>query len=156
MYKKFGFTFVELIVVVAIILILSVMILPKLTGKTTEAKNKATEGMLVSIASSLSMVKMDNPSVTLYCKLEDLDNPQASPPTEDAGSNPATFSNWNGPYIVYNHTSGGTSATVPDDSWRNDYVLDVSTVSAQGYATIKSYGKDGVDGGGDDIEHKFF
>ena len=154
MHKKSGFTFVELIVVVAIILILSVMILPKLTGKTTEAKNKAAEGMLVSIASSLSMVKMDNPSVTYYCKLEDLS--QTISPTKDAKGEDATFSNWNGPYIVYNRTSGGDAA-VPDDPWGNDYVLDVSTIDDHGYAALKSYGKDGPSGDdGDDIEHKFF
>lgn len=153
---KKSFTLLELVIVVAIIALLSGLIIPKMAGQTQKAKEKKAEADLVSIASALSMVKLDNPSVEKYCRLQDLDNSAGSAPTQDAEGNPATFSNWNGPYMVFNKTSGGSSSEVPDDSWGNDYVLDVSTVSGQGYATMISYGKNGISGGGDDITHKFF
>jgi general secretion pathway protein G len=155
--KKKGFTLIEIVVVAAIIGVLAALLLPKLSGQTQKAKEKKAKADMVQIATSLSMVKLDNPSVTKYCKLEDLDNPASSPPTQDAEGNSATFSNWNGPYMVFNETSKGANTSVPDDPWGNDYLLDISTVTANGYATLRSYGKDGPSGGTlDDITHKFF
>lgn len=155
--KKNGFTLIEIVVVAAIIGILATLLLPKMAGQTQKAKEKKAKADLIQLATALSIVKLDNPSVTKYCKLEDLDNPTGSPPTEDAEGNTATFSNWNGPYMVFNDTSKGANTSVPDDPWGNDYLLNVSTVTTNGYAVLRSYGKDGPSGGSaDDITHKFF
>ena len=153
-----SFTLIELLAVIAIMAILAAMSIPRLTGQIEKAKQNKAKAGLAQLASALSMVKLDNPDAVRYCRLEDLDNPAGSSPTRDGNGdlyavNP--FNNWNGPYMIFNDAEGGASDDVPNDPWGNDYELDVSTVAADGYATIKTLGKDGTDGTGDDISHKF-
>ena len=153
-----GFTLLEVLVVTTIIVIIAGIMLPRMAGQTEKARQNKAKGDLVQLASALAMVKLDNPDALRYCRLEDLDNPASSPPTSDGNgdlyaTNP--FTNWNGPYMIFNDTEGGGNDEVPNDPWGNDYILDVSTVAADGYATIKTLGKDGTDGTSDDITHKF-
>ena len=153
-----GFTLLEILIVAAIIVTIAGIMIPRMAGQTEKARENKAKVELAQLASALAMVKLDNPDAVRYCRLQDLDNPSGSPPTEDGNGdtyavNP--FNNWNGPYMIFNDVIGGTSDDVPNDPWVNDYVLDVSTVAAHGYAIIKSLGKDGADGTGDDMSHKF-
>ena len=153
-----GFTLLEILIVAAIIVIIAGIMIPRMSGQTEKARENKAKAELAQLASILAMVKLDNPDAVRYCRLEDLDNPVSSPPTRDGNGdiyavNP--FNNWNGPYMIFNDTVGGASDDVPNDPWGNDYILDVSTVAADGYATIKTIGKDSADGTSDDISHKF-
>ena len=156
--RNAGFTLLEVLVVAAIIVIIAGIMIPRMAGHTEKARQNKAKAELAQLASALAMVKLDNPDAVRYCRLEDLDNPTSSPPTRDGDGNLYAvnpFNNWNGPYMIFNDVLGGTSDDVPNDPWGNDYILDVSTVAAQGYAVLKTLGKDGTDGTSDDISHKF-
>lgn len=116
-----AFTLVELMLVVIIIGILVAMVMPRLAGRTNEARRAAARADIESnISSALDLYELDNGSYP-----ESLDALM-----EKKGK---------GPYLKKR----------PIDPWGNPYVYKYP--GAHGDYDLYSYGKDGVEGGGDDV-----
>lgn len=125
-----GFTLVELMLVVIIIGVLVSMVVPRLVGRSEEAR--------------ISAAKADiHANVSVALDLFELDNGHY-PSTEEGLSalreKPASATNWKGPYIKRK----------PVDPWGNQYAYASPGKHNSDY-DIYSYGPDGAEGGGDDI-----
>jgi general secretion pathway protein G len=118
-----GFTLIELMLVVIIIGALVAMVMPRLAGRSEQARVAAARADINSnIATALKLYELDNGSY---------------PPSE-AGMNalltrPSNVKNWNGPYLE----------KAPLDPWSREYKYQSpGTHNAQGY-DLYSLGKDG-------------
>jgi general secretion pathway protein G len=58
--RRGGFTLVELLLVLVILATLAAIVLPKLVGRTEEAKIKATKTQISAIESALDLFEVDN------------------------------------------------------------------------------------------------
>ncbi len=121
-----GFTLIELMLVVIIIGALSAMVLPRLVGRSEQARTSATKADIkANIATGLKLYELDNGAF----------------PTTDEGldalfDKPDTATNWNGPYLE----------SKPIDSWGRDYQYESpGSHRPQGY-DLYSLGKDGKEG----------
>ncbi len=125
-----GFTLIELLVVMSILTILAVMVVPKIIGRSDDAKIDAAKVQIRNLESGLKMYKLDN---------------SAYPSTEQGlqalVTKPTTGQ------IPKNYRDGGylESKTVPKDSWGNDYIY--ISPGEHGDYDLYSYGADGVKGG---------
>ncbi len=131
MYRqRRGFTLIELMLVVVIIGILLGMVVPRLTGRTEQAKLTAASGDIkMNIKTALDMYELDN---GVY-------------PTTEEGlaallSKPQSASNWRGPYLD----------NKPKDPWGADYQYRCPSSHGRDY-DLYSYGKNSQEGGGDDV-----
>jgi len=128
-----GFTLIELMIVVIIIAALAAMVVPRLAGRSEQAK--------VAIASADI-----NSNISMALKLYELDN--GSFPTTEQGINallvkPSGAANWNGPYLEKN----------PLDPWKNPYQYRYpGTSNTLGY-DLFSVGRDGAEGTADDVRN---
>ena len=128
--KRKGFTLVELMLVVIIIGILVAMVGPRLAGRTEQARQAAARADIeANIGSALDLYELDNGAY----------------PTTEEGLNalltkPQNAPNWKGPYLKKR----------PVDPWGNPYVYRSPSSHGMDY-DLYSYGRNGVEGGGDDI-----
>ncbi len=123
-----GFTLIEIMVVIAILSILAVMVMPKLLGRTDDAKITAAMVQIKSIEEALSLYKLDN---GVYPSTEQgLDALVHRPTIGD---------------IPRNWKEGGYLSRVPEDPWGNEYQY-ISPGSDNPY-DLMSYGADGEEGG---------
>lgn len=128
-----GFTLIELMLVVIIIGALTAMVMPRLAGRTEQAKVSAAQAdVSANIATALKLYELDNGRF---------------PGGEDGGLQalfvkPSTATNWNGPYLEKK----------PLDPWSRDYKYQ-SPGSHRTYDyDLYSTGRDGVDSE-DDIKN---
>jgi general secretion pathway protein G len=132
-----GFTLIELLLVVVIIGILAAIVVPKLVGRSEEARIGAAKGQLSSFRSALSHYELD----------------MGKYPTSDLGLqalmiNPGTTSDpkkWKGPYLETQ------VAEVPKDPWGNAYIYIFPGARNQNGYDLYSAGPDGQPGTEDDI-----
>lgn len=130
-----GFTLIEIMLVVIIIGILAATVIPRFAGRSEEAKRTAATADIESnIAVTLDLFEMDN---GFYPTTEQGLSALISKP-----SSPPIPSNWNGPYI---------KKGLPKDPWRKPYVYTCPGLHNINSYDLISYGRDGVEGGGDDV-----
>ena len=97
-----GFTLVELLVVMTILVLLAGIVAPRVMGYLGSSRLKAAKVQIESIATSLELFRLDTGRY----------------PTSEEGlialvRHPANIANWNGPYLK--------SSTVPTDPWGAAY-----------------------------------
>jgi general secretion pathway protein G len=121
-----GFTLIELMLVVIIIGALTAMVMPRLAGRTEQAKvSTAQADITANIATALKLYELDNGRY---------------PSTEDGGlqalyTKPSNANNWNGPYLEKK----------PVDPWGHEYKY-VSPGTHRTYDyDLFSIGRDGVE-----------
>ena len=90
--KEKGFSLIEIILVVIIIATLSAMVVPRLTGRSEQARQTAAKADIeVNIPTALKLYELDNGFLPVSDQGLDalLHKPSSSPTPE----------NWNGPYL---------------------------------------------------------
>ncbi|OVE76342.1 type II secretion system protein GspG [bacterium E08(2017)] len=133
--KKAGFTLVELLVVVAIILILTSYVGVRIMSRPDEAKIAAARAQIDTFKLALSAYRLDNGFI----------------PTEEQGLEALVEIPTTEP-IPENYTKDGRyidSRAVPMDPWGNEYVYMEPGTDNERYEII-CYGADGEPGGEDE------
>ena len=124
-----GFTLIELMLVVIIIGALSAMVLPRLVGRSEQARVSATRADIkANIATALKLYELDNGAF----------------PTTDEGlealfAQVSSATNWNGPYLE----------SQPIDSWGRKYQFESPGSHRPQSYDLFSLGKDGKEGNDD-------
>lgn len=130
MQNRSGFTLIELMIVVVILAVLAAAVVPRLAGRTQQAR--------------INTAKMDiSGNISVALDLYELDNGKY-PTTEEGLSalltKPASATNWNGPYLKKK----------PIDPWGNEYKYASPGTHNNDY-DLYSLGPDGIEGTNDDI-----
>jgi len=129
-----GFTLLEIMVVIVILGLLAALVVPKLIGRTEEAKRTQTRIQIKNLEQALQLFKLDN---GFYPGTEQ--GIEALVRAPEIGRVPK------------NYRKGGYLDRVPKDPWGNVYVY--VSPGTQGDYDISSYGADGVAGGeGEDAD----
>ena len=125
-----AFTLVEMLLVLVILAVLAAIVIPKMSGRSQQAKVTAVGTQIKGFETALDMFEAD----TGYY-----------PKSLDALINePSGTQNWKGPYLKQG---------IPLDSWGNPYSYAYPGKSnAKGY-DLSSMGPDGQAGGDDDINN---
>lgn len=130
MRNRHGFTLIELMIVVVILAVLAAAVVPRLAGRTQQAR--------------VSTAKMDiSGNISVALDLYELDNGRF--PNSEEGlsallTKPGSAKNWNGPYLKKK----------PQDPWGSDYKYACPGTHGGDY-DLYSLGPDSSDGTGDDI-----
>jgi len=128
--KRSGFTLVEILLVVTIIGILAALVIPKIAGRSDEARRK----------SAFSDV---NGGIKTALGMYDVDTGRYPSSLNDLLAQPSDVKGWKGPYL--------DTGTVPVDPWGHPYVyVYPGRKNTAGY-DLYSVGPDGQDGTPDDI-----
>lgn len=128
-----GFTLIELMLVVIIIGALVAMVMPRLAGRSEQAKAGAAKADIsANIATGLKLYELDNGKF---------------PSSDEGGLNalltkPASSSNWNGPYIEKK----------PIDPWGREYQYKSPGVHRSYDYDLYSLGRDGQESA-DDVKN---
>jgi len=125
--RRFGFTLIELLVVILILAILAALIVPRVVGKTQDAKVAAAKSDLSTLSSALQAFHLDNDR---YPTTEEGLQALTTAPSSSA-------TNWKGPYLT---------KAVGQDPWQHDYVYQCPGASGSDSYTLESYGVDGTPG----------
>ena len=135
-----GFTLVEVLVVMAILVLLAGLVAPKVLGSKKKADINATKTQIGSFKGALERYALDmNDFPTTEQGLTALvEKPDASDEGETSGGK------WDGPYL--------TDEGLPADPWGNAYQYEFPPTHGKGKEPeIWSYGPDGQDDTEDDI-----
>lgn len=128
--NKRGFTLIEIMLVVVIISILVTVVLPRLTGRTEQARVSAAKLQIETIGLGLDAFELDNGRY-----------PTTSEGLQSLRTDPGNLKKWNGPYL---------KKDIAQDPWGNNYVYVCPGTHNSDY-DLYSPGPNGVEGGGDDI-----
>jgi general secretion pathway protein G len=125
--NRSGFTLIEVLVVMIILAILAAVVVPKVVGRTEDARRARAVSDIESFGTALDMFKADNGEY----------------PTTEEGlqalrTQPASAKNWNGPYLK--------KALAPDP-WGNDYIYTSPGEHNTDSYDLSSLGADGQPGG---------
>ncbi len=128
-----GFTLAELLLVLVILAVLAAVVVPKFSGRSEQAKVTAAKADISNLGGAISFFEID---CTRY-------------PTTEEGlralfQQPPELEDWKGPYL---------EREVLNDAWGNPYVYQCpGQHKPKGY-DLYSFGPDGQEGGGDDIDN---
>jgi general secretion pathway protein G len=132
--RREGFTLIEIMVVIVILGLLAALVVPKLVGRTEEAKRTQTRVQIKNIQQALELFKLDNGFF----------------PGTDQGLEALVRTPESG-RIPKNYRKGGYIDRVPKDPWGNPFIY--VAPGQHGDYDISSYGADGVQGGdGEDAD----
>ena len=120
-----GFTLIEIMIVIIIIGLMAALVGPKLFGKLTTAKLKATKAQIELFGTALDAFRLD---VGRY--------PSTEEGLNGLRTKPSGVTNWQGPYLP---------KEIPVDPWGKAYVY--RSPGEHGAYDLISYGLDGVEGG---------
>ena len=121
-----GFTLIELMLVVIIIGVLAMMVMPRLVGRSEEARTAAGKADISNISVGLDMFEMH---IGHY--------PASLDELMQKGSNPDT---WKGPYLK----------KAPKDPWGREYHYKCPGTHNSDY-DLYSAGPNGIEGDNDDV-----
>lgn len=127
-----GFTLVELLLVLAILVTLAAVVLPRFAGRTEQAKEAAATTQIATFSTVLDAFEVDNGYYPegdegLYALVEE---------PEDA-------TNWQGPYLQQD--------VIPLDPWKNEYIYMYPGENNESGYDLFSMGPDKEEGTEDDI-----
>jgi len=129
-----GFTLLEIMVVIVILGLLAALVVPKLIGRTEEAKRTQTRLQIKNLEQALQLFKLDN---GFYPETEQ--GIEALVQAPEIGR------------IPKNYRKEGYIDRVPKDPWANPYIY--VSPGEHGAYDITSYGADGIPGGeGEDAD----
>jgi general secretion pathway protein G len=123
-----GFTFIELVVAIAILAILATIVLPRVMGKVDDAAVAKAKADVRNLSTALDLYKLDNFSY----------------PSTDQGL-AALRSKPSGQPEPANWKAGGYIEQLPKDPWNRDY--EYMSPGEHGEMDIWSLGRDGKPGG---------
>ena len=123
-----GFTLIEIMVVVVIMGVLAALVVPKLMGRTDEARIVAAKQDISTIMQALKLYRLDNQRY----------------PTTEQGLAALTTRPTSGP-AANGWKTGGYLDKVPKDPWGGAYQL--LSPGIKGEIDIFSFGADGQPGG---------
>ena len=126
-----AFTLVEMLLVLVILATLAAIVIPKMAGRSEQAKVTAAKSQLSSFEMALDSFEVDN---GYYPKTGDLDA---------LVNQPGGTSNWRGPYLK----------SIPMDPWGNAYTYDYPGKHNPNGYDLLSNGPDGRSGTDDDINN---
>jgi len=129
--RRRAFTLVEMLLVVTIIGILAALVIPKIMGRSEQARNTAAHADINGgIKSALGQFEVDN---GYY--------PKGKNGLGDLVQQPRDAKNWHGPYLD----------KLPTDPWSNPYVYEYPGKHNASSYDLYSVGPDGKAGTEDDI-----
>jgi general secretion pathway protein G len=129
--KPAGFTLVELMLVVVIIGVLAAMVVPRLAGRTEQAKTARARSDLATIELALDLYELD---MGRYPEGNDLEGLRKAP-SDDSDK-------WKGPYLKKDVS----------DPWGRPYSYKYPSEHGQDY-DLWSLGPDGQAGTDDDVKN---
>lgn len=128
--RRKAFTLIEIMVVIIILGLLAAFVIPNITGKSGEAKQKLVCIQMKSLNESLKMFKVDNGSY----------------PTSEEGLK-ALITNPNvDAYTSYAPSGYIEGKKIPTDPWNKPYLY----LNLDGAVELISLGSDGKEGGKDE------
>ncbi|MFQ5509117.1 MAG: type II secretion system major pseudopilin GspG [Leptospirillia bacterium] len=123
-----GFTMIEIMVVIAILAILAVIVMPKLVGRTDDARIVAATVQIKNIEEALNLYKLDN---GVY-------------PSTEQGLD-ALINKPNIGVIPRSWKEGGYLRKIPVDPWGFEFIY--ISPGSNGPYDLSSQGADGEEGG---------
>ena len=136
-----GFTLMEMLIVLAILVMLVALVVPRFLGAQKKADRQATKVQVEAFRGALERYALDTRT---YPATEQGLQALLSPPADSADSEESGVSGWEGPYLNKNE--------IPKDPWGHEFqfVYPPERGSAD-FPDIWSYGPDGEDNTEDDI-----
>lgn len=128
--KRSGFTLIEIMVVIIILGLLAAFVVPSITGKSEEAKQKLVCVQMKSLNESLKMFKVDNGDY----------------PTTEEGLKALITNPDPDTYTSYASKGYLEGKSVPSDPWNRPYIY----TNTDDVIDIISLGSDGKEGGKDE------
>jgi len=125
-----AFTLVELLLVLVILATLAAIVVPKLAGRSEQARVTAAQTQISAFETALDAFEVDN---GYY--------PEGKDGLLDLIEEPKEAKNWRGPYLK----------DIPLDPWNNAYVYEYPGKHNERGYDLMSMGLDGRVGGSDDI-----
>ena len=128
--RRRAFTLVEMLLVITIIGILAALVVPKMMGRSEQARQTAARADIAGVKTALDAYEVDN---GYY--------PKSRNSLGDLIQQPSDAKNWRGPYLD----------KVPVDPWGNAYVYEYPGKHNPSSYDLYSVGPDGKPGTDDDI-----
>jgi len=125
--SKKAFTLIEIMVVIIILGLLAAFVVPNVTGKSDEAKQKLVCVQMKSLNESLKMFRVDNGS---YPTTEESLNALIANPDPDT-------------YATYSENGYIEGKKIPQDPWNRPYIY----LNLEDKIELISLGSDGKEGG---------